>query len=163
MKKCFPSKFEIPCSTVCGSLGFTLIEIMLVVVIIIIVAGAAVPMLSGTTDATRMRDAVRSTIRTARYARSMAILRQEDCTLTFATNKVSLTSTEGTLAEHRIADTIQLDEFENLTEEDSENRTVLFYASGMNDGFELTFADEDGRRRTIICNPVTGKVRVEED
>ncbi len=153
--------------------GFTLIEIMLVVLIILIVMGVAMPMFSGTSGATRMRDAVRSTIRTARFARSMAILNQADCTLSFATNRITLTGPDGPLADKRIPESIQITDFENLAEsrrdrrkkrEESEGaKTVLFYASGMNDGFELTLLDDKDRSHTIICNPVTGKVTLEEE
>ncbi len=142
---------------------------MLVVLIILIVMGVAMPMFSGTSDATRMRDAVRSTIRTARYARSMAILNQTDCTLSFATNRISLKGPEGAMVDKRIADTIQISDFRNLAREkqqtgDGESgKTVVYYASGMNDGFELTLSDEKNRSRTIICNPITGKVTLEED
>jgi len=146
--------------------GFTLIEIMLVVVIMLIVAGVAVPMFSGTSGATQMTDAVRSTIRTARYARSMAILNQADCTLTFTTNRISLTGSEGAMVDKRISDKIQMTEFENLTDDESDDggsNTVLFYSSGMNDGFELTLSDDKNRSHTITCNPITGKVTVDDD
>jgi type II secretion system protein H len=149
--------------------GFTLIEVMLVVVIILIAAGITVPMLSGSSDAAQMRDAVRSTVRIARYARSMAILNQADCTLSFPTNRITLSGPDGPLTERRLSEKISITDFENLREEDARSRddedgkTVLFYSSGMNDGFKLTLSDEDGRSHTIECNPVTGKVTVEED
>lgn len=149
--------------------GFTLIEIMLVVVIVLIAAGVAVPMMSGSSNAAQMRDAVRGTIRTARYARSMAILRQTDCTLSFTTNGISLSGPDGTMAKRRFSEKINITDFENHAQEENRERdeapgrTVLFYSSGMNEGFDVTFDDEDGRRRIIECNPVTGKVEVEEE
>jgi len=156
--------------------GFTLIEIMLVVVIILIVTGIAVPKLSGSFSSTRMKDAVRSTVRIARYARSMAILEQADCTLSFATNHISLTTAGNTnnistnssssansvLAQRRLPDEIEITDFENRTDEDMEGNNVLFYSSGMNDGFELTLEDDNDRSYTITCNPITGKITVEE-
>jgi prepilin-type N-terminal cleavage/methylation domain-containing protein len=156
--------------------GFTLIEIMLVVVIILIVAGVAVPKLSGSFSSTRMKDAVRSTVRVARYARSMAILEQADCTLSFSTNRISLTTAANiknistnanravatVLAQRRLPDEIKITKFENQTDEDLEENNVTFYSSGMNDGFELTLEDDKDRRYTITCNPITGKITVEE-
>lgn len=136
------------------------------VVIILIVMGIGLPMLSGTTGASQMQDAVRSTIRTARYARSMAILNQADCTLTFATNRISLSGPEGSLVDKRIAENIKITAFENLTENtgnDDNEKTVLYYASGMNDGFELTLSDDKNRSHTITCNAITGKVTVDEE
>lgn len=152
---------------------------MLVVVIILIITGIAVPKLSGSLSSTRMKDAVRSTIRVARYARSMAILQQADCTLSFATNRITLTtagntnssissatnSTHGTvtlLAQRRLPDQIRITEFKNLADDTMEEYTALFYSTGMNDGFELTLEDEKDRRNTISCNPITGNVKVEE-
>jgi len=152
----------LPCSNNPLSLGFTLIEIMLVVVLILIITGVGVPKLSGSFSSTRMKDAVRSTIRVARYARSMAILEQADCTLTFATNRISLTSSNATLAVRRLADEIKITRFENLADSNIEGNKVLFYSSGMNDGFELTLEDDKNRRQTIECHPITGKVTVDE-
>ncbi|MBC8206799.1 MAG: type II secretion system protein [Kiritimatiellales bacterium] len=145
------------------SRGFTLIEIMLVVVIILIVTGVAVPKLSGSFSSTRMKDAVRSTIRVARYARSMAILEQADCTLSFAANRILLTTTNATLASRRLPDEIKITDFENMADKNIEGKNVLFYSSGMNDGFELTLSDDKNRHHTITCNPITGKVTLEED
>ena len=136
---------------------------MLVVVIILIVAGVGVPKLSGSFSSTRMKDAVRSTIRVARYARSMAILEQTDCTLSFATNRISLTTSNATLAVRRLPNEIKITGFENLADQNIEGNKVLFYSSGMNDGFELTLADDKNRRHTITCNPITGKVKVDEE
>lgn len=144
------------------SSGFTLIEIILVVVIILIVAGVSIPKLSGSFGSTRMKDAVRSTIRVARYARSMAILEQADCTLTFAANRIMLTTTNATLAARRLPADIKITNFENLADKNIEGKKVLFYSSGMNDGFELTLSDDKNRRHTITCNAITGKVTVEE-
>ncbi len=136
---------------------------MLVVVIILIVTGVAVPKLGGSFSSTRMKDAVRSTIRVARYARSMAILEQADCTLSFATNRISLTTTNVTLAERRFPAEIKITEFENLAGDSEDGKKVVYYSSGMNDGFELTLEDDKNRRYTIICNPITGKVTVDND
>jgi prepilin-type N-terminal cleavage/methylation domain-containing protein len=143
--------------------GFTLLEVMLVVVIILIATGIAIPSFRGTLGSTRMKDAVRSTVRVARYARSMAILHQEDCTLSFATNRIMLSSESGTLAERRLPDEIEITNFENLADNGENDRKVIYYSSGMNDGFELTMADEKNRRYTITCDPITGTVEVEDD
>lgn len=144
------------------SKGFTLIEIMLVVVVILIATGIAVPKLSGSFASTRMKDAVRSTIRTARYARSMSILKQKDCTLSFKTGQIRLTCGDEVLAERRLSEDIEINGFENLSDEKSSDKTVLYYANGMNDGFELTLTDADHRSHTITCHPFTGKVTLDD-
>lgn len=135
------------------------------VVIILIAAGIAVPSFSGTSKSARMKDALRSTIRISRYARNMAILEQTDCTLTFATNRITLTNPEKTLAFRSISEQVHFSNFKNLaTNEDNKDdgQTVLFYPSGMNDGFEITLSDSD-RTHTVSCNPITGKMTIQED
>jgi hypothetical protein len=44
-----------------------------------------------------------------------------------------------------------------------EDRMVRFYSNGMNEGFELVLSDDDERRVTIDCDPITGKTTVTED
>jgi type II secretion system protein H len=152
------------------SRGFTLIEILLVVVIILIATTIAVPRFSGTLKSTQMTSAVRSTIRTARYARSMAILKQEICTLQFKEHQLTLSCGGTNGAEPQISrklpDDIKISAFENLAEQDrspSADRIVRYYPTGMNDGFELTLSDGGSRRSTITCNPISGKTTVEDD
>jgi len=153
-------------STIPLSRGFTLIEIMLVVVIILIATAVSVPIFRGTFQSTQMTDAVRSTVRMARFARSIAILKQTDCTLTFEDDQMVLTSTDPNEPKtaRRFPADIQISEFETISEAEnfSETRAVHYYSNGMNDGFELTLEDSKNRRRTITCHPITGKVTVEE-
>jgi len=153
-------------STTPLSRGFTLIEIMLVVVIILIATAVSVPIFRGTFQSTQMTDAVRSTARMARFARSIAILKQADCTLKFEDDKMVLTCSDPNepKTERRFPEDIQISNFETISETDdfSESRAVRYYANGMNDGFELTLEDDKNRQRTIECHPITGKVTVDE-
>lgn len=144
--------------------AFTLVEVMLVVVIVLIATAIAVPAFRSTFKSTRMTDAVRSTIRLTRYARSMSILKQEDCTLSFASNKVALVCGEEPLSQRRLPDEVFVEDFDNLASDLSGNpKAVLFYPSGMNDGFEVILSDGDRLQRTIRCHPTTGKVSVDEE
>jgi prepilin-type N-terminal cleavage/methylation domain-containing protein len=148
--------------------GFTLIEVMLVVVIILIAAGVAVPKLKGSFKSTQMTDASRSTVRIARYARSLAILKQETCTLRFETNRLVLvcgTNSSTPEASRKLPEDIKISSFENLAGDkiSDETRSVQFYAAGMNDGFKVTLSTDADRRTTIDCNPISGKITVEED
>jgi len=166
MKKCCPSKFVSPGSLFFGSKGFTLIEIMLVVVIILIATGISVPMFLGTFQSTQMTDATRSTVRMARFARSLAILKQKDCTLKFEKDRMVLTCMDTAEPETKrlLPGAIQISEFEIQSDENlsSDARTVRYYSNGMNDGFELTLKDGKNHTRTITCHPFTGKVTVKE-
>ncbi|MFC1497387.1 Tfp pilus assembly protein FimT/FimU [Verrucomicrobiota bacterium] len=63
--------------------GFTLIELMLVLMILGFVAAVTVPMLSGSIGKNRLRTASGTVVTAGRYARSMAVLRQQDVALIF--------------------------------------------------------------------------------
>jgi type II secretion system protein H len=149
--------------------GFTLIEVMLVVVIILIAAGVVVPKFKGSFKSTQMTDATRSTVRIARYARSLSILKQETCTLRFETNRLALTcGTNSATPEafRKLPEDVQISSFENLagTDRDSAgNRAVHFYPAGMNDGFKVTLSTDSDRRATVVCNPISGKITVVEE
>jgi general secretion pathway protein H len=148
-----------------ASSGFTLIEVMLVVVIILIAAGITVPKFKGSFKSTQMTDATRSTVRIARYARSLAILKQEPCTLRFETNRLTLvcgTNSATPEAFRKLPQDITISSFENLADEDRPGRGVRFYPAGMNDGFKVTLST-DGRAATVVCNPISGKITVVEE
>jgi len=61
--------------------GFTLVEIVLVMVVMVIVSGIAVPYFASSYRGTKLRSTARTINRMARYARSMAIMRDETMTL----------------------------------------------------------------------------------
>jgi len=79
------SLFDIRYSIFCGSIkvnparrraGFTLIEVILVVVISLILLGVSLPHFAHTYKGSKLRSAARTVTRMARYARSMAIMRE---------------------------------------------------------------------------------------
>jgi len=155
-------------SSIPFSRGFTLIEVMLVVVITLIAAGVVIPKFKGTFKSTQMTDATRSTVRIARYARSLSILKQETCTLRFETNQLVLvcgTNSAVPEARRKLPDDIKISAFENLAEDkfSAGDRSVQFYSAGMNDGFEVTLSTDEDHRATIVCNPISGKVTVVEE
>lgn len=150
------------------SRGFTLIEVMLVVVIVLIAAGVAIPKLKGTFKSTQMTDATRSTVRIARYARSLAILKQDTCTLRFETNRLVLvcgTNSATPEASRKLPEDVQASSFENLAEDKISDgtRSVQFYSAGMNDGFKVTLSTDEDHRATVVCNPISGKITVVEE
>jgi prepilin-type N-terminal cleavage/methylation domain-containing protein len=61
--------------------GFTLVEVILVAVVIVIVSGLAFPYFAGSYKGNKLRISARTISRMARYARSMAIMREEQMTV----------------------------------------------------------------------------------
>lgn len=68
----------------CPENGFTLIEVILVMVLIIVISGISLPYFSGAFKRNNLRTSARTIERMTKYARSMAIMREE--TLTIALN-----------------------------------------------------------------------------
>ncbi len=84
-----PSKFNRRRSKFNGHRsGFTLMEVILVLVVTIILSSISLPYFAGTFRGTQLRTASRTISRMARYARSMAIMRET--TLTLALNRETL-------------------------------------------------------------------------
>ncbi len=70
--------------------GFTLVELFLVILVMGIVSVAVFPVVGRSLRGARLRTAGRSTVMLGRYARSMAVLRQEDLRLVFDLDAGSL-------------------------------------------------------------------------
>ena len=136
------------------------------VVIILIATMIAIPVFRGTMKSAQMTDASRTAIRMARYARSMAILRQADCKLQFTDMHITLTCDDPDEpgAKRNLPEAIVIDAFETQAEgiTSEKERFVYFYPSGMNDGFELTLMDAKQNKKTLICHPISGKVTIDE-
>jgi len=89
MKKSKPSRFDRSCALFRRSkpdrrAGFTLVEVILVLVVIIIISGIGLPYFAGSYRGNKLRTTARTISKMTRYARSMAIMREE--TLTVALN-----------------------------------------------------------------------------
>jgi prepilin-type N-terminal cleavage/methylation domain-containing protein len=82
MKKTTPSEYKAR-----GS-GFTLIEVVMVLVLIIIIASISLPTLSGSLKGLQLKTSSRTVRRAAKYARNMAIMREQ--TLTVALDKETM-------------------------------------------------------------------------
>lgn len=72
-----------PRAVFCWRSGFTLIELLLVVAIALIAAGISVPLFSRSFQGSQLRAATRQVAMTAKYARSMAVLRQQYMAILF--------------------------------------------------------------------------------
>jgi len=61
--------------------GFTLMEVILVLVIVVIISAVSLPYFAGSYKGTKLRTASRTMNRMAKYARSMAIMRETTMTI----------------------------------------------------------------------------------
>ena len=113
----------------------------------------------------QIQDAERTTIRLARFARSMSILKNSDCVLSFSDKQITLnfgTNQTESITRSLPAD-VKIESFQNTANSrrrSSEERDVTFYPSGMNDGFRITFSAGSDLRSEIVCSPVTAKTTV---
>lgn len=77
--------------------GFTLIEVVMVLVLMIIIASISLPTLSGTLKGLQLKTGTRTVRRATKYARNMAIMREE--TLAVVLNKETMELYVGGYAE----------------------------------------------------------------
>lgn len=79
--------------------GFTLVELLMVIVVISVMLGIASPYLVRSIQGHRLSTGARTLVTVARYARSMALLKQSDLSVTFNldTGHVDLVSKDTTL------------------------------------------------------------------
>jgi len=131
------------------SSAFTLIEVLLVIVVMGIAAAIAMPSFVRSIQGQRLSTAARTLTTVARYARSMAVLKQSDMALTFhlANGQVDLVSSNTSLPSFsRAVNGVRLQE---VTIEGADPVTegvcsVPFSRNGACAPFAVTIADHNG-------------------
>ena len=141
--------------------GFTMIELLLVVVIIGIAIGVTMPSLVRSIRGQRLKSAARTMVTVARYARSMAVLKQTDLTLSFnfATGQIDLTSTNVSLPRFT-----RMIEGVNITSVKVEGRddvtegfcTVNFKRNGICQPFTVKIIDRHGNYVVVKVDALAG-------
>ena len=129
--------------------SFTLIEVLLVIVVMGIAAAMAMPSFVRSIQGQRLSTAARTLATVARYARSMAVLKQSDLSLTFnlANGQVDLVSSNTSLPSFsRAVNGVRLQE---VTIEGADPVTegvcsVPFLRNGVCIPFAVTLADQHG-------------------
>ncbi|MBU0714538.1 MAG: prepilin-type N-terminal cleavage/methylation domain-containing protein [Verrucomicrobia bacterium] len=131
------------------SSAFTLIELLLVIVVMGIAVAIAMPSFVRSIQGQRLSAAARTLSTVARYARSMAVLKQSDLALTFnlANGQVDLVSSNTAMPSFsRAIDGVRLQE---VTIEGADPVTegtcrVPFLRNGACVPFAVTIADQNG-------------------
>jgi prepilin-type N-terminal cleavage/methylation domain-containing protein len=89
--------------------GFTLIEMLLVLVLIGIISAITIPQFVNSMRGNRLRVAVKSVVMAGRYARSMAVMKQNDILLSFDIDNGIITVDEVSLTD-AVAENLLSDE-----------------------------------------------------
>ncbi len=94
--------------------GFTLIEVILVVVVVLIISAIALPSLSSSLKGNKLRTTAQTISRMSRYARGMAIMREQKMTLVLNHETMEI-FLGGDLAQTNASDgELDFDAFKNL-------------------------------------------------
>jgi len=131
------------------SSAFTLIEVLLVIVVMGIAAAIAMPSFVRSIQGQRLSAAARTLTTVARYARSMAVLKQSDLALTFnlANGQVDLVSLNTSLPSFsRSVDGVRLQEvtIEGADPVTEGTCSVPFLRNGVCVPFAVTIVDHNG-------------------
>ena len=129
--------------------AFTLIELLLVIVVMGIAAAIAMPSFVRSIQGQRLSTAARTLTTVARYARSMAVLKQSDLSLTFnlGNGQVDLVSSNTALPSFsRTVNGVRLQEvsIEGGDPVTEGTCSVPFQRNGVCIPFAVTIADQNG-------------------
>ncbi len=143
--------------------AFTLVELLLVVVIIGVSLTLALPSMVESMRWHRLRTASRTLVTVARYARSMAILKQSDLSLSFNldTGQVDMTAAGTTLPRFtRILEGVALDyvELEGADRATEGTVTVPYRRSGVCRPFAVKVRDRHGHHVVIRVDALSSVV-----
>jgi len=134
--------------------GFTLVELMLVLTIIGIVVAVGVPSMAKSIRGNRLRVAAATVVKAGKYARSMAIMRQQEVRLAFHTGDGRIeVSGLGDAGINRKLDGVKISRIESdgvAPGPEDKSVSVAYSRIGRCTPYVVTLADE--RSTTITIN-----------
>ncbi len=147
--------------------GFTLVELLLVLVLLGVVVGISMPYFVHSIRGNRLRVAGRTLVTVARYARSMAVLKQAEVALTFDLDagKIDVVSSNAALPrftrnlEGVLLESVAVSAAEPVNEGVC---SVPFYRNGLCRPFTVRMVDQQGAGLTIKVDALAD-VRVTPD
>jgi len=129
--------------------AFTLIEVLLVVAIIGVVTAVTTPYFVRSIRGNRLRVAARTVVMAGRYARSMAVLRQEELAVRFDLGAPSV-SVGGELS--RALDRVIIDHVIRGTDDEPATEgtaAIVYLSNGRCTPYEVKLTDIEGRSVTV--------------
>jgi type II secretion system protein H len=142
--------------------GFTLIEVLLVLAILAVATAVTTPYLVHSIRGNRLRTAARDVVMAGRYARSMAVVRQEELALTFDLDGARI-SVGDELVRPLDRITIEHVRFEGDEEPRTKGScTAVYQSNGRCTPYELKLVSQDGDTMTITVDALSS-ARVEQE
>ena len=144
--------------------AFTLVELLLVLAIIGIVTAITIPNFVQSMKGNRLRVATRTVVKSGRYARSIAVLKQVPITVTFdlTNSTVSVKGGEGNDNLTRRLDGVKIESI-RTGEDDSFNSdafSVVYHTNGRCQPYTLRIVDGDGNASEVQVDALaTAKTR----
>lgn len=164
-----------------SSLGFTLLELLVVLVIISLMSALLVPNMAGSLSSMDLKTAAKKTSAALRYAQSRAVSEKTTCAVCFDFNKRALfiltvaKSPNDTGMEHSGGDTakpkkqktyflpdgIRLEKGVSSTGEmDSGLFRIYFFPAGGSSGGEVILTNDRGKQYSVSVDFITGVVKL---
>ena len=156
-----------------GSLGFTLLELMLVMFFMVLIAGLATPFVMSTLDRMELQTSARKVASTLRYARSEAITVKKPVVFAgnLTQNKFWVTHAHANETPRIVSltDPIRLTRFTGEGENEIFNEgefTVTFFPQGNSSGglisMDIKESRKPGNYYVVSIDPITGKTKIKE-
>lgn len=133
--------------------AFTLVELLLVLAILAIVSAIVAPSFAKSMSGNRLRTSTRTIVKAGRYARSIAVLKQEPMTLVFdlETTTISVVGSDDQDNIIRKLDRVMIESVRTSETDEATGgeRRIVYQTNGRCQPYSVTIADTDGSKSEI--------------